>query len=307
MNRFIHRSSLLDLSRTENTNLVSLSSLLASGKHIRYIYRFLANGIQNQSMPLKRAYNLSISRIPKEKVDRLIITAPHDQYKNVMRSSKNKAKKVDLRKKFPPPFQQGELGSCTANAICGVITYDNPKFFGSRLFLYYNERLLENTTQEDAGAMLSDGIDTLKKHGICDEKDWKYDVSKFAVKPPEKCYQDALSHQALCVKNIENNITEMKNALGQGYPFVVGITIFESFEGDEVARTGMVSMPRTDEECYGGHAVVCVGYDDDKKLWIMRNSWGTGWGDKGYFYLPYDYLLSDDLATDLWCITKMEK
>lgn len=306
MNRFIHRSSLLDFSRIDNTNLVSLSSLLASGKHIRYIYRIVTKEIAS-AIPMKRRYNLSISRIPKEKKDNLVITTPHDQYKNIMRASKNKPKKVDLRTKFPPPFDQGDIGSCTANALCGVISYDDPKFFGSRLFLYYNERMLGNTTEEDAGAMLSEGIDTLKKHGICAEKDWKYDTSKFAIKPPQKCYQDALDHQALCVKNIDNNITDMKNALSQGYPFVVGITIFESFESYEVFKTGMVSMPQTGEPCHGGHAVVCVGYDDDKKLWIMRNSWGAGWGDKGYFYLPYDYLLSDDLATDLWCITKMEK
>ena len=302
MNQFIHRSTLIDLSRSANTNLVSLSSLLASGKDIRYIYRIVS---QNQN-PVKRAYNLSISRLPKEKIDHLTITAPHTQFKNVMRASKNKPKKIDLRSKFPPPYDQGELGSCTANALCGVIAYETPGFIGSRLFLYYNERYIKNDVQNDNGALLSDGIDTLKIHGICSEKDWKYDASKFAVKPPQKCYQDALDHQALSVKNIKNNMTDMKNALSQGYPFVVGITIYETFEGYEVARTGMVSMPKTYEECYGGHAVVCVGYDDDKKVWIMRNSWGTSWGDKGYFYLPYDYLLSEELATDLWCITKME-
>lgn len=307
MNRFvIPRLSFIDrYTNTYSKNLLSLSSLLSSGKHIRHIYNMLS--LPEQEQP-KRSYNLSVKRISCENIDKMDISSNHHQMKHVMRSSKTGEipRKVDLRHKFPAPFDQGSLGSCTANALCGVIAYDIPGFMGSRLFLYYNERYIENDVKDDGGAMLSDGIASLKTYGICPENEWKYDISKFAVKPPNMCYEDAVNHHAINVKNIHNNMEDMKNALSHGYPFVVGITIYESFEGDDVAKTGMVNMPLPDEQCYGGHAVVCIGYDDDKQVWIMRNSWGSRWGDKGHFYLPYNYLLSEELATDLWCITKMQ-
>jgi C1A family cysteine protease len=199
------------------------------------------------------------------------------------------------------------LGSCTANALCGIIGYVEPALFGSRLFLYYNERNIEGDVSSDAGAALSDGIQSLETYGICAETEWSYDVSKFTVKPTEQCYVDALKHQALQVKKIQNDMFNMKNALAQGYPFVVGITIYESFESDAVAQNGMVPMPDVNtEQVLGGHAVCCVGYNDVKKVWIMRNSWGTNWGDSGYFYLPYQYLVDSSLATDLWTIIKMD-
>uniref|UniRef100_A0A6C0KGS6 Peptidase C1A papain C-terminal domain-containing protein n=1 Tax=viral metagenome TaxID=1070528 RepID=A0A6C0KGS6_9ZZZZ len=304
MNRFlISGSSFIDpIRNVHSTNMVSIASLLSSGKHIKQIYRLV-------SEKPKRQYNLIVSRISKENIDQLSIKKPHPQHKHMMSihsSTTTSFQKVDLRSKFPPPFDQGSLGSCTANALCGVIAYDMPGFIGSRLFLYYNERYIEKDVKDDGGAMLSDGVESLKIYGICPESDWKYDISKFSVKPSKKCYQDAVSHHSVNVKNINNTMKDMKNALSNGYPFVVGITIYESFESDEVAKTGMVPMPSSSETCNGGHAVVCVGYDDEKQVWIMRNSWGSKWGDGGYFYLPYAYLLSDDLATDLWCVTKME-
>jgi C1A family cysteine protease len=299
----ISGSSFIDPTRNvHSTNIVSLAALLSSGKHIKQIYRLVSKNP-------KRQYNLIVSRIPKQHIDNLSIKNPHHHMMSSHSSNSIHTisfQKVDLRSKFPPPFDQGSLGSCTANALCGVIAYDIPGFIGSRLFLYYNERYIENDVKNDGGAMLSDGVESLKIYGICPESDWKYDISKFSVKPSQKCYKDAVSHHAVNVKNINNTMKDMKNALSNGYPFVVGITIYESFESDDVEKTGMVNMPSPSESCYGGHAVVCVGYDDEKKIWIMRNSWGSKWGDGGYFYLPYAYLLSDDLASDLWCVTKME-
>ena len=211
---------------------------------------------------------------------------------------------VDLRKRFPEPFDQGELGSCTANALCAIVSYDlSSSFIGSRLFLYYNERVLENEINEDAGALLSDGVLTLQKYGICSENTWPYDVSKFTVKPHENAYNEATRHKAIKVSHIANDITSMKNSLANGNPFVVGIEIFDSFETEHVAKTGIVPLPNPETERYqGGHAVVCCGYDDNKKHWIMRNSWGPHWGDGGYFYIPYLYLLDSFYASDLWSI-----
>lgn len=219
---------------------------------------------------------------------------------------------VDLRSKFPPVYDQGELGSCTANALCGVFEYNmlkqkEPYNQTSRLFVYYNERMIENSISDDAGAALSDGVKSLKLYGVCFESSWPYNIAKFTVRPPGKSYIEAKDHQALDASNIMNDMTSMKNALAHGYPFVVGISIYESFESDQVAKTGVVPMPNEEtEKLLGGHAVVCVGYDDNRKMWIMRNSWGDQWGSHGYFYLPYQYLLDSDLSTDLWYISKIE-
>jgi C1A family cysteine protease len=177
---------------------------------------------------------------------------------------------------------------------------------GSRLFIYYNERKIEGTIEEDADAQLHDCIDTLKIYGVCPESDWPYDVTKFAQTPPLTCYSDALKHHVINAYNINNDINSMKNCLASGYPFVVGISIYESFETQEVAKTGIVPMPIQKEECLGGHTVLVCGYDDATHHWILRNSWGTEWGDNGYFYLPYVYLLDSSLCSDLWYISRVE-
>jgi C1A family cysteine protease len=94
----------------------------------------------------------------------------------------------------------------------------------------------------------------------------------------------------------------MKACLASGYPFIFGFTVYDSFESDAVAKTGIVPMPSKTELVLGGHAVMAVGYDDSKKWFIVRNSWGEDWGDKGYFYIPYDYLTNKNLASDFWTI-----
>ena len=221
----------------------------------------------------------------------------------------NLPEEVDLRSKCPVVYDQGNLGSCTAQALAAAFEFNDGitnSYTPSRLFIYYNERLLEKSINQDAGALLCDGIKTLEKHGVCDEKDWPYDISKFTIKPPMKCYTDALAHRAYTVHNIESDIHSMKNSLASGFPFVVGIAIYPSFLTTSVNKTGIVSMPnRNKEKCLGGHAVLVVGYSDIKQHWILRNSWGDKWGDKGYFYLPYLYLLDTKLSSDLWNITKI--
>ena len=240
--------------------------------------------------------NIKIDRLPDQHL-RLRSLPP----------SNNLSSHVDLRERFPPPYDQGKLGSCTANALCGLYAFHSPDVLGSRLFLYYNERKLENDIPDDHGALLSDGIKVLEQYGLCEEKDWPYDVAKFSEKPSDDCYRKALAHHVISAHNIANTLEEMRRSLQLGQPFVVGIMLFQSFESMEVAKTGMVPMPSQGEAFLGGHAVVCVGYDDERRVWAMRNSWGDQWGDRGYFYLPYDYLDNPQLSSDLWCITKVEK
>jgi C1A family cysteine protease len=213
---------------------------------------------------------------------------------------------VDLRSKLKIIYDQGNLGSCTANALCCSFVYDDSKYTPSRLFLYYNERMLDKDVSHDVGSTLTQGINALEKYGVCQESTWPYIINKFAIKPPVNAYTEGVQHQVLSAKRVQQTMSSMKGCLNSGFPFVLGIEIYSSFESQVVTNTGYVPMPNTEkEQLLGGHAVICVGYNDAKGVWIMQNSWGILWGDKGYFYLPYNYLLSSTLAGDMWQITKV--
>jgi C1A family cysteine protease len=244
----------------------------------------------------KRIYNLNISRIPHSELKFKII-----QKIDILPIS------FDLRPKMPPVYDQGQLGSCTANSVGACYEFNNNNaWIPSRLFIYYNERSIEGDISEDAGAMISDGIKSLTTYGVCPETLWPYNISQFAVKPPASCYTNALNHKAVTVSNIHQDVTSMKTALASGFPMTVGITVYASFESSSVAKNGIVPMPKQGEQCLGGHAVVICGWTTitGQSYWIMRNSWGSSWGDKGYFYLPFLYLLDSNLASELWTITK---
>ena len=218
----------------------------------------------------------------------------------------------DLRTHCPPVYDQGQLGSCTANAIAGAIEFDQMKqglsdvFVPSRLFIYYNERAMEGTVNSDSGAQIRDGIKSVSKQGDCPEDEWPYDITKFATKPPPKCYKDAVAHRAILYQRLAQTLNQMKGCIASGYPFVYGFSVYESFESPQVAESGEVPMPSPGERMIGGHAVVAVGYQDAKSQFICRNSWGDQWGDKGYFYMPYAYLLDNNLADDLWTIRAVQ-
>lgn len=202
------------------------------------------------------------------------------------------------------------MGSCTANALVGILEYlekihEIPFIDLSRLFVYYNERVIGNSVNEDSGAMLRDGIKTLVRQGVCPEKSWPYRIARFAVKPPASCYREALNYQVLSYQRILS-LNEMRACLAEGFPFVFGFSVYESFESEQVARTGIMPMPEFNERLLGGHAVMAVGYCDSKKRFIVRNSWGTGWGIRGYFTMPYAYLANRYLSDDFWTVKVAE-
>lgn len=214
---------------------------------------------------------------------------------------------VDLRASCPPVYDQGQLGSCTANAIAGAIQFElirqkAPSWVPSRLFIYYNERAIENTVDSDSGAQTRDGIKSVSKQGVCPETMWPYVTNEFSKKPFANCYATALQNKAVSYQRVSQQLQQMKGCLAEGFPFVAGFTAYASFESQQVAQTGVVSMPAKGEDVVGGHAVLVVGYDDSKAVWIVRNSWGPGWGTNGYFTMPYAYLTNTDLADDLWTI-----
>jgi C1A family cysteine protease len=215
---------------------------------------------------------------------------------------------VDLRAQCPAVYDQGQLGSCTANAIAGAIEFDQIKqgladvFVPSRLFIYYNERVMENTVDEDAGAMIRDGIKSVARQGAPHEALWPYAIAKFRAKPSPGSYTDAARHPAVLYQRVTQVAAQFKGCLGSGYPFIFGFTVYESFESPRAAATGHVPMPKPTERTLGGHAVLCVGYDDANQWFIVRNSWGTSWGMRGYFTMPYAYLEDPNLAADIWTI-----
>jgi len=252
----------------------------------------------------KHIYNLR--RDPPDSRDRIMLAMP---FKGIL------PKSVDFRADCPPIYDQGTLGSCTANAIGAALDIMHniangitDGFFGpSRLFIYYNERVMEGTVSEDAGACIRDGIKSVNRDGACKETTWPYDVSKFAVKPDGGCYAEAELFQAVGYQRVPVLPLMFKSALAAGYPIAFGIQVYASFESDEVAKTGAVPMPDTrNEQLLGGHAVCAVGYDDAKQAFIIRNSWGESWGDKGYFYLPYAFVANARLTSDAWAISKAE-
>lgn len=215
-------------------------------------------------------------------------------------------KRVDLRETCSKIEQQGKLGSCTAQALAGNLEFldrkDDLAYTDvSRLFIYYNERVIMDTVDYDSGSSLRDGIRTLKNEGSCAEKSWPYVVARFDDEPPAKCYAEAKEH---CIQSYHriNSHSEMLACLADGFPFVFGFTVYESFDTPRVKKTGVVEMPTADEAASGGHAVMAVGYDIAKKIFIVRNSWGTSWGMDGYFTMPFEYL--EKLAGDYWTIRK---
>ena len=221
---------------------------------------------------------------------------------------------VDLRSQCPGTvYDQGQLGTCTGNSIAGAFQFDRIKqnlpsaqqLIPSRLFIYYNERDIEGTVPQDGGAQIRDGIKSVATQGVCFESGpdaWPYNIANFAQQPPPGCYTVALQNKIVQYSRLVQVLSQLKGCLADGYPFVFGFTVYESFESPGVATSGVVPMPGPTEAAIGGHAVLAVGYDDASQRFIVRNSWGPNWGKNGYFTMPYDYVTSSNLADDLWTI-----
>jgi C1A family cysteine protease len=220
---------------------------------------------------------------------------------------------VSLRNKMPAVYDQGQLGSCTANSIGAILEFNELKqaeadaTTPSRLFIYYNERAMEGTVDQDSGAEIRDGIKSVAQLGAPPETDWPYEIDEFAAKPPVAAYEDALNHQAIRYARVVQTEMGIQSVLASGYPIAFGFTVYESFEKG-VGADGIVPMPQPNETVLGGHAVVTVGYKQIKGqlFFECRNSWGAGWGDHGYFWMPASYLTSSNLAQDFWVIEQVE-
>jgi C1A family cysteine protease len=228
--------------------------------------------------------------------------------------------KLSLRQEMPPVYDQGQLGSCTANGIAAVLEHaamreKEAEVTPSRLFIYYGERELEGTIDEDAGAEIRDGIKVVASKGAPPESDWPYDIGRFTEKPPPQAYSDALEHEAIEYKRVEplGRGAPIRTALSMHLPIVAGFPVPEKFEdGTWNPATQALPVPSSGEGFIGGHCVVATGFDYTRQRFPVnviewRNSWSDGWGDHGYFYTDAAWLApGHSLFSDLWVIQRVK-
>ena len=215
----------------------------------------------------------------------------------------------DLTDQLPPVFDQGQLGSCVANATAAaVITESASKTLLSRLYIYFNARTMGYTGKDlwlainhDIGATIRNGLKSVVTIGAIPEEVWPYDISTFANVPDPAWADLASKDLASKYYYVPQDAMSIKCALLEGYPVVFGISVYESFEQ---VNDGVIPLPKPDEKLLGGHAILLVGFDNHTQRFKFRNSWGTGWGQNGYGTLPYDYVLNSGLASDFWVVEK---
>lgn len=217
------------------------------------------------------------------------------------------SEKVDLRPYCTLVETQGNLGSCTGQAVAGAIELLNKKNRNpndvSRLFIYYFERVLLGTVDYDSGAYIRDGIKATNKYGASLEYLWPYIISRFKVKPNDVAVADGANRKVVRYERIIDHAGCL-NALNNGYPIIIGFYLYESFY--KIGKDGIMPMPNTNKEMLlGGHAVLLVGYDLETKRYTARNSWGTEWGDKGYFYMPFEVIENRNMSDDFWIIKEV--
>jgi C1A family cysteine protease len=239
---------------------------------------------------------------PQFKLNR---SSPDDRDYVYKQSQVELAPVLDLRKWDSLVEDQGNLGSCVGNAITNtyelMVKHQYPEKFVylSRLFVYYNARSLEGTLNEDAGTSIRDSLIGLKQYGVCDETLWMYDTSKFNVKPSQRCYKDALPRSIVKYEALYS-IVDVAEALSLNMPVVIGMEIYESFML-LTPDNDIVAIPNAQDGPLGGHAVDIVGYDLPKQLFLAKNSYGTNWGNKGYCWIPFEYIKTQ--VFEKWCFT----
>ena len=235
---------------------------------------------------------------------------------------------ADLRPRFKfAVYVQGEIGSCTANAIAAAIQFDRaqarqkPAFTPSRLFIYFNERAMEGSVEYDAGAQIRDGIKSVAKQGACNEKAWPYDDTpakydggpwpagaKPARKPSPACYAQAKDFQVVRYQRLTQTLAQLRGCLAEGYPFVFGFSVYDSlYDAAGKPRSDLPLPNLAKDKLVGGHAVLAMGYDDARQCFIIRNSWGAKVQDQGHFRMPYSYITDSSLADDFWVIRAVER
>jgi C1A family cysteine protease len=216
---------------------------------------------------------------------------------------------VDLRASgygFPPVYDQSWLESCTAGAVAAVLAYrirretGDPDFDLSRLFIHYNER----AGSGGGPVSMRMSVEAVDRFGVCEEREWPYDPSHYKTRPPETAYRSALRHRGCEAVRLDRDLDALRACLAAGFPFVCGLWIHHSYFNPETHRTGIVPFPEPEEPRYCGHAVAIVGYDDERRQILFRNSLGESWGDGGYGYLPYRHITDARLTSVFWMVRR---
>jgi C1A family cysteine protease len=215
---------------------------------------------------------------------------------------------VDLTPDFQgvEPYNQGDLKACAPNAIAAAFQFDQlkqqqPSWIPSRLFIYYNARVLNGTVPSDSGVQMRECMKVLISLGVPDETLWPYDQSVFATEPSQSAFEEAKENEVTSYFRLDNSdIGQLKTCLDAGFPFAFGIMLYSSYLS--TGADGVIPMPGFGETPMGGHALLAVGFDDGNGTFKVRNSFGVGWGNQGYGYVPYQYVVNANLCSDFWTI-----
>jgi C1A family cysteine protease len=236
---------------------------------------------------------------------------PHKNKLKLLAIKDDLPNSFDLNDKMPPVYNQLDLGSCTSNATdaafavainnCGI----KDKSGRSRLFTYFNARTIDGSIHEDSGTTIDATIEGIQKKGACSETLYPYYSQYFANLPPAKCYEEGKAYSNISAHQVDQTQIQIEHAIYQGYPVIFGMTVYSAFETEAVASTGVVPMPKEGEAVLGGHAMVIIGYNKETRLFTCRNSWSSTWGKSGNCFIPYDYLLNENLACEFWVITSL--
>jgi C1A family cysteine protease len=218
---------------------------------------------------------------------------------------------VDLQTEMPPVLNQQTLGSCASTATSNILRHllrkeHLPEFQPSRLYIYWNTRVnIEGSPAgEDTGVCIRDVCKAVAKYHACDERIWPYKIKQFSQSPPLEAYKNANLHKSFKYNYVPQELTVLKRALADHLPIIFGIQVYESLETEEVMGNGIIPMPNMEiEQCLGGHAIILVGYNDTTRRFKIMNSWGPYVGQRGYFEIDYDYVLSPELSADFWVMS----
>lgn len=253
------------------------------GKNIsKYNLNYFFEPKDDRDMPLKSFYgeNIDINNLPT---------------------------RASVRGEWGEIMDQGELGSCVANSVCGCIRFVRRKeglsvYDPSRLYNYYYGRKVEGfPLNEDTGLYIRSGYKSVAHYSVCSEKTWPYAVRRFTQEPTMYARNAAANHKTFSYFSIPHDLKMLKKCIADGYPISFGFTVFSSFMTTATARTGYVPVPNQyREEILGGHCMTIVGYDDTQQHFIVANSWGKDWGENGYCYFPYEFMMDFENVSDFW-------